>query len=117
MIELLLEAERARLAGELDRAERMFRQAEAADPRSAIAVVGLAEVALDRGDAGPAAVLARRALTIDPEDGAALRILARLATLAAAPGATAAGPVTAPASRSWLRRLVDRVLRRRQPLS
>jgi tetratricopeptide (TPR) repeat protein len=78
MIELLLQAERALSVGLLDRAETLYRQVAAADPRNSIAVVGLARVALDRGDETAALELARRALTIDPENVAAQRLVQRL---------------------------------------
>jgi thioredoxin-like negative regulator of GroEL len=75
VIERLLAAERALADGQLDQAEQLFRQVATADERNAIAVVGLAEVALARGDAAGAQVLAARALAIDPDEAAAARML------------------------------------------
>lgn len=78
MIELLLQAERSLAVGQLDAAERLYRQAIENDPRNSIAVVGLARVALERADERAAYQFARRALEIDPEDAAAERLVARL---------------------------------------
>ena len=78
MIELLLEAERALSFGRVDEAERLYRQVATADPANSIAVVGLARVALEHADDAGAYVLARQALTIDPENEAAKRLVTRL---------------------------------------
>lgn len=78
MIELLLEAERALAVGLLDQAERLYDQAASGDPRNAIAVVGLARVALERGDEARAFELGRRALAIDAENIAARRLVDRI---------------------------------------
>ena len=78
MIELLLEAERALSFGRVDRAEQLYRQVADADPHNSIAVVGLARVALEHADDAGAYLLARKALTIDPENEAAQRLVTRL---------------------------------------
>jgi tetratricopeptide (TPR) repeat protein len=96
MIELLLEAERALSVGRLDQAERLYQQAVAGDPRNSIAVVGLARVALERGDDPGAYRLGRRALDIDPENQAASRLVDRLAEVMATRGE--AVPETGPAA-------------------
>ena len=119
MIELLLQAERALSMGLVDQADRLYRQTADADPRNSIAVVGLARVALERGDEVLAWQEAKRALTIDPENAAAQRMVERFEevwryqgqpipasvapTAVAAP--VAAPPVLAPveASEAWAR--------------
>lgn len=78
MIELLLQAERALSIGLVDHAERLYRQAVAADPLNSIAVVGLARVALEHADDAEAYRRARQALRIDPENVAAVRLVERL---------------------------------------
>jgi len=78
MIEVLLQAERQLMMGQVDQAERLYRQAVAADPRNSIAVVGLARVALERDDGVGAWLLAKEALVIDPENVAAQRLAERL---------------------------------------
>jgi tetratricopeptide (TPR) repeat protein len=111
MIERLLEADRLLALGLTDQAERIYWQAVETDPRNAIAVVGLARVASERGDDRTALEFARKALAIDPENPAAVRLTARLAEIvatreeqaaaadaaraAAAADAAAAGPTSA----------------------
>ncbi len=91
MIELLLQAERALAVGLLDQAEQLYRQAIERDPRNGIAVVGLARVALERGQERTAWELASQALGIDPENAAAQRLAARLAEVIAWRGETPPG--------------------------
>jgi tetratricopeptide (TPR) repeat protein len=105
MIERLLAADAALDRGELDAAERLYRQVADADARNAIALVGLARVADARGDADGARGLAERALSIDAQEAAARRMLEALTT-----PATAALPTTvAPAPRGGLRGLLRRL--------
>jgi tetratricopeptide (TPR) repeat protein len=92
VIELLLEAERALEMGRIDAAESLYRQVADADPRNSIAVVGLARIALERGDELRALELARRALDIDPENAAAGRMVARLEEVRAYRGAVTVEP-------------------------
>ena len=134
MIEQLLEAERMLSVGLVDQAERLYRSVADHDPGSSIAVVGLARVALERGDDRTAYVEAQRALAIDPENDAARRMVSRLAEVMAGRGETppavdaevapampaapaesaATKPTPAPAGSRKRRSVVDRLLRRRR---
>jgi tetratricopeptide (TPR) repeat protein len=78
VIEQLLRAENALALGLLDQAEQIYAQTLAHDPANAIAVVGLSRVALERGDERASLDLARRALSIDPENAQAGRMADRL---------------------------------------
>jgi len=78
VIERLLAAEGALSRDELDHAQRLFGQVVEADPRNAIAVVGLARVLKRRGDTAAARELLAHALEIDPDEAAARRLLAEL---------------------------------------
>jgi tetratricopeptide (TPR) repeat protein len=100
MIEPLLEAERAMSFGLIDQAERLYRQVAEHDPKNSIAIVGLARVALERGDDRTAYLEAKRALQIDPDNPAAQHLVLRLAEVMAErgetpPEASAAQPATA----------------------
>ena len=118
MIERLLAADAAFDRGDLDIADRLYGQVADADPRNAIAVVGLAHVAAGRQASGRARELARRALDIDPDEAAARRLLDELERRAAvtaplAPPATPATPAR-PAQvrrRPRWRRWLDRFMR------
>lgn len=117
MIELMVQAEQALGLGLVDQAERLYQQVAGADPNNAIAIVGLARVRLERGDQEGSHELVLRALAVDPENAAALRMEARLREVLAGQGRTVRAPST-PArtgTRPTTRRgLVARLLRRPQ---
>ena len=95
MIERLLDAERAMSFGQIDQAEEIYEQVSTSDPKNSIAVVGLARVALERGDELGAYLLARRALGIDPENDAARRMAVRLEEVLATRGRPVDDPLPA----------------------
>jgi thioredoxin-like negative regulator of GroEL len=86
VIEPLLQAERLLVHGQVDQAEELFRRTLQADPRNSIAVVGLARVALERGNDHEAYRQACAALELDPQNVAALRLEARLSEVLGARG-------------------------------
>jgi thioredoxin-like negative regulator of GroEL len=111
MIERLLAAEGALARDELDHAERMFGQVAEADPRNAIAVVGLARVASKRGDAAGARSHLEHALEIDPAEAAARRLLDALdRPPIAVPEPGTAPPRAAAGGPQGSRSLLDRLL-------
>ena len=95
MIERLLDAERAMSFGQIDQAQEIYEQVSTSDPKNSIAVVGLARVALERGDELGAYLLARRALGIDPENDAARRMAVRLEEVLATRGQPVDDPLPA----------------------
>jgi thioredoxin-like negative regulator of GroEL len=113
MIERLLAAEGALSRDELDQAQRLFGQVAEADPRNAIAVVGLARVLARRGDTDAARELLAHALEIDPDEAAAHRLIRELETVREVPVMAPPQPAaTVPAESrgllAWLRKLLRR---------
>lgn len=98
MIEQILRAENALALGLLDQAEKIYAQTLAHDPANAIALVGLSRVALERGDERASLGFARRAMSIDPENAQAGRMVARLEEVIRERGDAVPeeAPVTAP---------------------
>lgn len=108
MIEALLQAERLLVHGMVDQAEQIYANAIAQDPRNAIAVVGLARVALERGQERIAYERAREALAIDPENIAAQRLEQRLAEVFAEREHPAAPPTPAEMPRASEKAIFNR---------
>jgi tetratricopeptide (TPR) repeat protein len=117
MMELLLQAERTLAMGRLDDAERLYQKALEVDPRNAIAVVGLARLAIERGDDREAYRLAGQALELDPENAAAVRLAMRLHEVLGARGEAVELPPRLRDGKDGTvartgRRIVDRLLGR-----
>lgn len=93
MMETLVEAERALTHGLIDKAERLYRQVRENDPKSSIAVMGLARVALERGDDATAYLHAKAALAIDADNPAARHLVMRLAEVMDGRGESPPEPV------------------------
>ena len=122
----MLEAERALAVGRLDRAEQLYGQVVAADPRNSIAVVGLARVALERDDQAGAYTFAQRALALDPENPMASHMARRMAEIMAGRGealpdsaqstqpTSPAGAGAAPSAPQSRPGVLGRLLRRRR---
>jgi uncharacterized protein HemY len=110
MNEQLRAAERHLAMGLVDQAERLFGQALERDPRSAIATLGLARVAGERGDDRAAFDLARRAVELDPGNAAAVALTVRLREVLAGRGEAVELP---PSLRDRRAGLLDRLFRRR----
>lgn len=88
----MLQADRELKVDRVDRAEAIYLAVSEADPGNAIAVTGLAQCALARGEDRKAHELAARALSIDPEDDMARRMEARLAEILTVRGETVTRP-------------------------
>jgi len=121
----MLEAERALAVGLLDQAERLYRQVVTADPHNSIAIVGLARVALERGDERTAYLEAKRALALDPDNPMASHLTMRMAEVlrgrgeevpsdAAVPASSPTTPAPRAVAAAKPRGLTDRLLRRRR---
>ena len=72
-LQLLVQGKAARAAGNLDGATDLLETAVAVDPRNRPAFIALADVAEARGLSGKAIRLYREALSLEPNDTAALR--------------------------------------------
>lgn len=72
--------------GLLDEAERLFQEAAQNDPSDAVAVMGLARVAVERGDDLEAYRLASRASTLDEANDPAAAMTLRLHEILTARG-------------------------------
>jgi predicted Zn-dependent protease len=111
-MEVLLDAERNLAMGLLDNAERLYRQVHTADPRNAIALVGLARVAVERGRDTEAYQLASEAVELDPDNPAARTIVVRLREVLGAQGESLKLPEALSPAGTRRRGIVARLFRR-----
>jgi thioredoxin-like negative regulator of GroEL len=112
VIEQLLQADRLLTVDQIEQARQMYARVAEADPRNAIAIVGLARCALAEGDDRRAQALAADALRVDPENDMARRMSVRLAEILAARGEPLPGtqsPVTRQPSDASRRSFLDRL--------
>jgi len=96
VIELLLQAERYMDMGLVDQADAIYRGLVASDPQNALAVAGMARVEIERGNDREAHRLAVQALAIDPDNGVARRLEARLYEVLTTRGERVDRPASAP---------------------
>jgi tetratricopeptide (TPR) repeat protein len=118
VIEPILQADRLLRVGLLDQAEALYRQTAERDPGNAFAVLGLARVAVERGDERAAYGYARQALLLDPAHWSAHALEVRLRELLVSRGeslpdpphpvAEGPGPGAAVRPRRLLRRVLGR---------
>lgn len=90
------EAEIALTSGRLDRAESLFRERLETEPRDVLAITGLAQVEIERGNDRRACEIARWALALDPGDDLAGRLVARLEEVMRYRGETPPAPADRP---------------------
>ena len=85
-----IQADRLLTYGLLDQAEKLYEEVVAAEPQNVEAALGLARVALERGDEQLAHERARRAVQINPRFDDAVRFEQRLSEIIAARGTNGA---------------------------
>jgi len=82
--------------GLVDQADAIYRGLVASDPQNALAVAGMARVEIERGNDREAHRLAVQALAIDPDNGVARRLEARLYEVLTTRGERVDRPASAP---------------------
>ncbi len=90
------EAEISLTSGRLDRAESLFRERLETEPGDVLAINGLAQVEIERGNDRRACEIARWALTLDPADDLAGRLVSRLEEVMRYRGETPPAPADRP---------------------